>query len=95
MRESWAADEDDWDDDFEDGEFDSDEFDDEAVGPCPECGAELHVDAEVCNACGYWLTTADRHKLWDEGSSVRGAMGVGKIVLVLILVVLLSGIVFF
>jgi len=103
MSEDWEEEDDGWDnedwyeeaedensdayDDYEHG----DELDDEAAGPCPECGAELHVDAEVCNACGYWLTTEDRHKLWDGGSSVRGMMGVGKVLFVITLIALLSG----
>ena len=81
---------DDWDDaSGEDGE------DDDQTGPCPECGTELHVDAEACYACGHWLTAAERHKLWDGGSQVRGAMGVGKVALVLILIALMSGLLFF
>ncbi len=81
---------DDWDDDE-----DWDDEQDEASGPCPECQAEIHVDAEVCPACGYWLTTADRHALWDGGSPVKGLMSVGKFVLVVILIALMSGLLLF
>lgn len=89
---------DEWDDDELDEDWD--EEDDEAseydeTGPCPECGVDLHVDAETCFACGYWLTTADRHKLWDGGSQVRGAMSVGKVVLVVVLIALMSGFLLF
>ncbi len=86
MSEDWD-DEEEWDDEYEQG----DEEDDEATGLCPECRTEIHVDAEMCPSCGYWLTTADRHKLWDGESPVRGMMSVGKVVLVLILVALMSG----
>jgi len=75
MSEGWD-DEEDWDEEYEE------EPDEEATGLCPECRAEIHVDAEMCSACGYWLTTADRHKLWD-------------VVLVLILIALMSGLVVF
>ncbi len=85
ISDDWDEAEDDWDDESEV----------EQTGPCPECGAELHVDAETCYACGHWLTTVERHQLWDAGSPVRGVLGVGKIVLVMVLVALLSGFLFF
>ncbi len=89
MSDEWDEAEEDWDESYDD----EDEV--EQTGPCPECGAELHVDAETCYACGHWLTTAERHELWDAGSPVRGAIGVGKFVLVVILVALMSGFLLF
>ena len=74
-----------------DDDWDDEQLDQEETGPCPECGAELHVDAETCYACGHWLTTAERHKLWDGGSKARGAMSIGKVVLVAVLIALMSG----
>ncbi|MEM8947120.1 MAG: hypothetical protein AAGD11_18245 [Planctomycetota bacterium] len=94
MIDAWEDDE--WDDgDWEDEAWDEhpdddDGLDEEQTGPCPKCGAELHVDAESCYACGHWLSTAERHKLWDGGSPVRGAMGVGKFLLVAILLAVMS-----
>jgi|GEM_PF-2154031 len=81
----WNDDDDDWPDDYED---DDAMFD---VGNCPECQAELHVDAESCPSCGHWLSTAERHKLWDGGSKSKAAMSTGKLLLVLLLVVLFLG----
>lgn len=83
--DAWDEEDDDWDDAHEE------DFEHDETGPCPECGADLHVDAEACYACGHWLTTAERHQLWDAGSPVRGTMGIGKIVLVLVLIALMSG----
>jgi len=88
MSNEWDDDEEDWIDPYE-------QEDEEATGLCPECQTEIHVDAEVCPSCGYWLTTADRHALWDGASPVRGLMSVGKVVLVLILIALMSGLVLF
>lgn len=78
------------DDEWEEDDWD-DEADDDETGPCPECSAELHTDAETCFACGHWLTTAERHKLWDGGSQMRDAMGIGKVVLIVILIALMTG----
>jgi len=97
MSDDWAEDYD-WDDELEvyayEDELDSDleESDEaEATGPCPGCGVDLLVDAELCAACGYWLTTADRHAMWDGGSVSKKMLGVGKIALVIFLVLVLSG----
>lgn len=30
--------------------------------PCPECGAEIYEDAEVCPACGYYIVHT--HTIW-------------------------------
>lgn len=43
-----------------------DDEEDTAV-PCPECGAEMSVYAEVCPACGHWLTE------WEQRSAAGGA----------------------
>ena len=80
-----------WDTD----EWDTDEWegqpDGAACGPCPECGAEIDVEAEVCSACGHWLSTAERHQLWDGGSRWKAALSVGQVVLVVVLVLLFLG----
>jgi len=76
----------------------TDEWEDEeyeepatATGDCPECGAEIDVEAEMCPACGYWLTTAERHKLWDGGSRSKAALSAGQFVLVILLALLFLG----
>ncbi len=100
MCDDWAEDDGVWDDQLEvyayEDDLDSDledEQETEATGPCPECGVEIDTEAEMCAACGYWLTTGDRHTLWDGGSSVRGAMSAGKVALVVLLIILMSGLV--
>ncbi len=90
MCDEWDDADEEWDDPYE-----QDDEDDEAIGLCPECRAEIHVDAEVCPSCGYWLTTADRHAMWDGDSPVQGFMSVGKVVLVVILIALMSGLLVF
>ncbi len=59
---------DDWDDGLDD---------DEEVIPCPDCGAELHADAEACYACGYWVTDADREAAWRAGSPSQTIRTIG------------------
>jgi len=91
MSDEWDDGEEGWDDEDED-EFDES---DDATGRCPECQTEIHMDAEVCPSCGYWLTTADRHAMWDGTSPAKGLMSVGKVVLVVILIALMSGLALF
>lgn len=79
--------------DYEDGddypEDDCELHEEHQFAPCPECGAEMHVEAEMCPDCGYWLSTAERHALWDSGSS--SLLSTGKFFLVVLLVVLFLG----
>lgn len=42
---------------------------DEGTLPCPDCGAEVHVEAEACPACGYWITDAERDAGWRDSST--------------------------
>jgi hypothetical protein len=58
-------------DDFDDRDEDwYDEVDDaeEMPGRCPECGGPVYEFADRCPACGYWLTAADRRKIWRADS---------------------------
>jgi ribosomal protein L37E len=92
-----------WDnDDLSDDDLDDDEnwdddngVDEEESAPCPECGKEIFVDAEMCPACGYWLTTAERHAIWSGGSSSAKLLSVGKVLLVVVLIALMSGLLIF
>ncbi len=77
---------DDWDDRYdyeEDGEEDEEG---EATGPCPECHAPMHVDAEACPACGHWLSVAERHRMWDGSEGAIKSLGKWLIVVLLIAV---------
>lgn len=78
-----------WENDYEEGC--DEEPDVEECGPCPDCGAEIDVEAEMCPECGYWLTTAERHNLWDGRSRSKAALSVGQYVLVIVLAVLFLG----
>ncbi len=84
MADDWE-DEDSWGEEYEDYALTTD------FGDCPECGEEMDVDAEQCPGCGYWLTTRERHKLWDGNSRSRAALSVGQIVLVIVLSALFLG----
>ena len=64
MSDDWEEDDNDWDYEYEELVV--------VTGGCPECGAEIDVEAEVCPSCGYWLTTAERHTLWDADSPAKG-----------------------
>ena len=86
---------DDWDDDEDDEDDEDAEAVEEEFAPCPECGAKMLVDAELCPSCGYWLSTAERHALWSGGARVGRSKSVVKVTLVIVLIVLLSGLAFF
>jgi hypothetical protein len=81
------------DDDYDDAEEEVDE--EEEVAPCPQCGAEIFVDAEMCTACGHWLSVAERHALWSGGSQSNSLLSVGKVVLIVVLIALMSGLMLF
>ena len=84
MSDDWLIDDDEsWGEEYEDYVIAT------GVGECPECGDEIDEEAEMCPSCGYWLTTAERHKLWDGASRSSDFFSTGKILLVIILVVLL------
>lgn len=44
--------------DWSDEESWLDEDEDAATVICPECGGEMHEDAEICPRCGYFLEDA-------------------------------------
>lgn len=57
--------ENDWDD--EDWYDDPDEEPGASEGGrCPECGGVIYDVVEMCPACGYWLTEADRQATWSS-----------------------------
>lgn len=88
MPDDWEND--DWENDDWDNEHDE-ALDVDECGPCPECGEEMDVEAEMCPACGHWLSTAERHKLWDGGSRSKAALSVGQYLLVIVLALLFLG----
>jgi hypothetical protein len=56
------------DPDDEDWYDDEDEPDDEESVACPECGGPVEIVASKCPACGYWLSDADRRRMWTSES---------------------------
>lgn len=87
-------DEDDEHDDIDDGDFDETEQDEadqkrfsSKVGFCPECGAEIADDADICPKCFTWIdgTTHSRP------SAIKRFLRVAVVVL-LILAAVLGGI---
>ena len=72
----WDSD-DEWSDDLDSGnDWHDGDLEDEVL-PCPECGAEVHADAEACPACGYWITDADRDRAWRAGSTTGRIRTIG------------------
>jgi hypothetical protein len=67
---------------------DSDDPEDAEWAPCPECGETVHVITGKCPACGYWLTDADRQKLYASESRPMWQ----KVTAVILLAVFLTGI---
>jgi predicted nucleic acid-binding Zn ribbon protein len=51
-----------WQDDGPDEEWVEDEADDDADDrlTCPECGEDVHEDAQQCPHCRQWITPVDR-----------------------------------
>ncbi|TWU00366.1 hypothetical protein Pla108_13150 [Botrimarina colliarenosi] len=54
-----------------------DDLDEDDVFDCPECGAEVHAEAEACPACGYWITDAEHEAGWRAGSASQRIRLVG------------------
>lgn len=65
-------DESDWDD-----EDDLEDLDDDVAEtiPCPDCGADVYEEADVCPVCGCYLyrggVAGGRYPWWSFGGSLR------------------------
>ena len=77
--------------DDEDWHHEDDDADEPETGPCPECGELVYDFGEKCPACGYWLTGADRRRIWRSESVPVWV----KVAAVLVLVALILGILAF
>jgi ribosomal protein L37E len=56
---------------------DLDDPDEDDCFNCPECGAEIHAEAESCPACGYWITDAEREAGWRASSASGRIRAIG------------------
>ncbi len=79
-----------WDEstsELEDREYpdiDDDDDDDNQTIVCPECGAEMYEDADMCPACGMFLISDTRP--WSGKSiwwTILGILGIIAVVLAL------------
>lgn len=65
---------------YEDDETDTDADwldDEDDAFDCPECGTEVHAEAEACPSCGYWITDAEREAGWRAGSASQRIRSIG------------------
>jgi hypothetical protein len=76
--------------DPDDEDWYDDEPDDEEVAHCAECGNPVHLIADKCPACGYWLSDADRRAMWAGMSKPLWLKVTALIVLVAFLLSLLA-----
>lgn len=52
---------------------------------CPECGGLVYQFTNKCPACGYWITDADRRRLWNGESKPKWVLITATIILVMML----------
>jgi hypothetical protein len=82
------------DDDFDDEDWyseDEDEtYDDAESGHCPECSEPVYDFSERCSACGYYLTAADRRRLFASGSKPKWVLLTATVILVILILGVLT-----
>ena len=62
VEESWN---DDWDDEYDDDAYYDDDEETDTV-ECPNCGAEVYEDAELCPTCGDYITHSSSGYAWTN-----------------------------
>lgn len=83
---------------YEDPDTDNEDwYDDEPDKPddaeatlCPECAEPIYEFNEKCPACGYWLTAADRRRLWSAESKPKWVLITATIVLAILMLGVLT-----
>jgi hypothetical protein len=85
---------DDNDDNFEDEDWyaeDEDEsYADADAGHCPECFAVVYEFAERCPACGYYLSAADRRRLFAGESKPKWVLITATVILAILILGVLT-----
>lgn len=76
--------------DDEDWYDDDDQHDEAEAGNCPECDGPIYDFTDRCPACGYWLTAADRRRLWSSGSKPTWVLVTAGIILVVLILGMLT-----
>jgi hypothetical protein len=86
MPKHTATDED--DDPYGDEDWyseDEDESNDDAeTAHCPECSELVYDFSEKCPACGYYLTAADRRRLWASETKPKWVLITATVILVML-----------
>jgi hypothetical protein len=81
------------DDNFDDedwySEDDAESYDDAEAGHCPECSAVVYEFSERCPACGYYLSVADRGRLFAGESKPKWVLITATVVLVVLILAVL------
>lgn len=72
-------DDEDWYSEDEDESYDDAEF-----GRCPECSAVVYEFSERCPACGYYLSAADRRRLFAGDSKPKWVLITAAVILVIL-----------
>jgi uncharacterized paraquat-inducible protein A len=81
---------DDLDDEDWCSEDEDESYDDAEVGHCPECSAVVYEFSERCPACGYYLSAADRHRLFAGESKAKWVLITATVILVLLILGVLT-----
>jgi hypothetical protein len=79
-------DDEDWydedDESYDDGDEES--SDDTEPAHCPECSGPVYEFTNKCPACGYYLTAADRRRLFSSESKPKWVLITATVILIVL-----------
>jgi hypothetical protein len=82
------------DDTFDDEDWYSDDEDDSPddaeSAHCPECSAVVYEFTDRCPACGYYLSAADRRRLFAGDSKPKWVLITATVILVILILGVLT-----
>jgi hypothetical protein len=82
------------DDPFDDEDWyseDEDEtYDDAKAALCPECSEPVYDFSDRCSACGYYLSAADRRRLFAGDSKPKWVLITATVILVILILGVLT-----